>query len=81
MIPHTFVKEPPAMKRDTSRKINKELLDKLTANPDEWYYYGKANRISFARALATYAKDWMIEMTARNVDSHGNGDIYLRFKP
>ena len=82
MKPKTFVGDkPPKVRKSKYRIINKKLVDTLTANPGQWYYYGEGNRISFRRALDTYAKDWMIEMTARGVDRLGNGDIYLRFNP
>lgn len=76
----TFVEQPPKIKSGSKyRVISDELVAKLQANPGNWYYYGEGNRLSFARAIDTYAKDWGIEMTARGVDRLGNGDIYLRY--
>ena len=81
MMAKYFVTEVPPQKRDKARVITKELMDSLTGNPGAWFFYGRANRISFDRAIRTYAKDWMLEMKSRNATKDGYADIYLRFKP
>ena len=81
MIAQYFVGEVPKQDRKKNRIIDKTLLDALTGNPGEWLFYGRASRVSFYRALDTYAKDWMIEMKTRKVSPNGHADIYLRFKP